>query len=245
MKSSREESVIIEPRRGRKESNVEDLVFLFFSPTDLSAASKVVDLYGPEKRRLNFARLYDVNVNGKRFSIAGPAMGAPIAVILMERLIALGAKKIIGVGSCGSLQENIRVGDYIIPTEAITEEGTSQHYPIPDPIPRASEAILEYLTQRCLSDGRNFTLGKIWTTDAPFRETTQKVITYKDQNVLGVEMEMSALLTVGSFRGVDVGGFLVVSDELFDLKWGPGFGGSKYLSAMQAACEMLLLNPRL
>ncbi|MBI4620546.1 MAG: nucleoside phosphorylase [Desulfobacterales bacterium] len=243
MKLPPEESVIIEPRKGRTKSNVEETVFLFFSPTDFKIASNVLNLDESRKRRLNFAKLYDLNLNGNRFSIAGPAMGAPIAVILMERLIAMGARNIVGIGSCGSLQKDIRVGEYIIPDKAVIEEGTSQHYLLDEPIPKASERILKYLKDCCLSNNLNFTMGKVWTTDAPFRETIRKITNYQNQNVLGVEMEMSALFTVGRFRGIDVGGFLVVSDELFTLKWKSGFGGDKYFSAMKAACESLFFNP--
>lgn len=242
MKLPPEESVIIEPRKGRAESNVEETVFLFFSPTDFKIAANLLNLDESLKRRLNFAKLYNLNLNGNRFSVAGPAMGAPIAIILMERLIAMGARNIVGIGSCGSLQKDICIGDYIIPAEAVIEEGTSQHYPLDDPIPKASERILEYLKYRCLSNNLNFTMGKVWTTDAPFRETIGKITKYQNQNVLGVEMEMSALFTVGRFRGIDVGGFLVVSDELFTLKWKSGFGGDKYLSAMKAACETLFFK---
>jgi len=242
MKLPSKESVIIEPRKGKAEPNIEETVFLFFSPTDLEIASNVLGLDKAAKRRLDFAKLYDVNLKGNRFSVVGPAAGAPIAVILLERLIVLGAKNIVGVGSCGSLQENIGIGDYIIPAEAIVEEGTSQHYPLDDPLPKASEKISGYLKDSFRANNLNFTMGKVWTTDAPFRETIEKVLTYKNQNVLGVEMEMSALFTVGAFRGVHVGGLLVVSDELFTLKWRPGFGGKKYTSAMKIACETLLLN---
>jgi uridine phosphorylase len=243
MRLPSEEPVIIEPRKGRTESNVEETVFLFFSPTDLKIAFNVLNLDESRTRRLNFAKLYDLNLNGNRFSIAGPAMGAPIAVILMERLIAMGARNIVGIGSCGSLQKDIRIGDYIIPAEALIEEGTSQHYPLGELIPKASKKILKYLKDRCLSNNLNFTIGKLWTTDALFRETIEKITTYQNQNVLGVEMEMSALFTVGTFRKIDVGGLLVVSDELFTLKWKSGFGGNKYLSAMKAACETLFFMP--
>ncbi|MDY6855468.1 MAG: nucleoside phosphorylase [Thermodesulfobacteriota bacterium] len=239
-----EKSVIIEPRKGKAESDIEGTVFLFFLPTDLKIAFSILR-DKQKKRRIDFIELYEVNQDGKRFAIAGPAMGAPIAVILMERLIALGAKNIIGVGSCGSLQENIHIGDYIIPTTAVVEEGTSQHYPIDDPPPKASEKIIAFLKSCCHAKGLTFTMGKIWTTDAPFRETVKKVFEYKSQNVLGVEMEMSALLTVGTFRGINAGGFLVVSDELSTFKWKSGFSGDKYISAMKTACETLLLNPKM
>ena len=242
MKSSPEESVIIEPRKGRTEPNVEGTVLLFFAPTDFKIASNLLNLDASRIKRLNFAKFYNVNINGNSFSIAGPAMGAPIAVILIERLIAMGARNIVGIGSCGSLQEDIHIGDYIIPSEAIIEEGTSQHYSIDEPIPKASKKILKYLEECCLSNNLNFNIGKVWTTDALFRETIKKIINYQNQNVLGVEMEMSALFTVGTFRGIDVGGLLVVSDELFTLKWKSGLGREKYLSAMKAACETLFFK---
>ncbi|MFH2012794.1 MAG: nucleoside phosphorylase [Pseudomonadota bacterium] len=244
MKLPPEESVIIEPRRGRTESNIEETVFLFFTPTDFKIASNLLNLDKSKVKKINFAKCYNLNIDGNQFSIAGPAMGAPIAVILMERLIVMGARNIIAIGSCGSLNEDIHIGDYIIPSEAIVEEGTSQHYPVDESIPKASKKILNYLEECCLSDNLNFNIGKVWTTDALYRETINKITTYQKENVLGVEMEMSALFTVGTFRGIEVGGLLVVSDELFALKWKSEFGGGKYLSAMKRACKTLLLNHR-
>ena len=73
-----------------------------------------------------------------------------------------------------------------------------------------------------------------------YRETPSKVRAYRDQGILAVEMEMSALMTVGIYRSVRVAGLLVVSDELFDLKWRAGFKDPGFRESRRFAGECLL-----
>lgn len=61
--------------------------------------------------------------------------------------------------------------------------------------------------------------GLTWTTDAPFRETPSKVAARRDQGCLVVEMEASALLAAGRFRGVKVGFLLYAGDDLSGKTW--------------------------
>jgi purine-nucleoside phosphorylase len=82
--------------------------------------------------------------------------------------------------------------------------------------------------------------GTVWTTDAPYRETPTKVKTYQDKGVLAVEMEMSALMTLAMYRAVRLSGLLVVSDELFDLKWHSGFKSPQLKKTSRVAGEVLL-----
>jgi|GEM_PF-6795755 len=51
--------------------------------------------------------------------------------------------------------------------------------------------------------------------DAIFRETEDKVEEYAKRGILGVKMESSALMTIASFRGVELAVALAVSDELY------------------------------
>ena len=80
----------------------------------------------------------------------------------------------------------------------------------------------------------------VWTTDAPYRETPNKVLAYQQQGVLAVEMEMSALMTLAVYRGVSMAGLLVVSDELFEMKWKPGFSNPLLKKNSRAAARALL-----
>ena len=62
-------------------------------------------------------------------------MGAPMAVMLLEQLIALGAQRLLYLGFCGALIPSYRIGDLFLPMHAIREEGTSYHYLPADVVP--------------------------------------------------------------------------------------------------------------
>jgi uridine phosphorylase len=172
--------------------------------------------------------------------LAGPFIGAPHAVIALEKLIVLGARRILVLGWCGSLQPDLKIGDLVIPDRAIPEEGTSQHYPLPHGAPRSDSRLNRVLEISLVEQGFTFTRGEIWTTDAIYRETPEKVRRYQEKGVLAVEMEISALLTVAAYRSVSLAGLLVVSDELSDLKWRPGFSNPVLKENTRLAGELLL-----
>ena len=88
--------------------------------------------------------------------------------------------------------------------------------------------------------GLKYSLGKVWTTDAPYRETPSKVSNYYEKGVSAVDMEMSALLTLACFRQVKLAGLFIVSDELFDLKWRPGFSNPLLKRRSRQAGHLLL-----
>jgi purine-nucleoside phosphorylase len=66
------------------------------------------------------------------------------------------------------------------------------------------------------------------------------VKTYRETGVLAVEMEMSALMTLAVYRSVKLSGLLVVSDELFDLKWHRGFSSALFKKRCELAGNLLL-----
>ncbi len=111
--------------------------------------------------------------------------GAPNAVMLLEELIAFGVKRVIYLGYCGSLQEGIGVGHIVIPSKAIREEGTSYHY-----LPKGEESLPDSLVQdRLFAWMKESSFaphrGKIWTTDAPYREAPQKIIQFRGAGGFG------------------------------------------------------------
>jgi uridine phosphorylase len=151
------------------------------------------------------------------------AFGAPNAVMLLEELIAFGVKRVVYLGYCGSLQDEIKVGDVIVPTESIREEGTSYHYLPEGERSFPDRSIQGKLYTRIKESHLPVHTGRIWTTDAPYRETRAKVRRYGEAGILGVEMEMSAAFALGMIRNISVGGVLIVSDELRKEGWKAGF----------------------
>src|SRR5262245_37866019 len=145
--------------------------------------------------------------------LLGP-YGAPATVATLETAIALGARRVLFLGICGSLQPDLRIGDFVLADHAIREEGTSYHYLPAEAPAEPSPALLDLAAARLLDAGVPYRCGTIWTTDAPYRETHTKVRRLASQGVLGVEMETSAVYALARFRGVDALSFQVVSDQL-------------------------------
>jgi uridine phosphorylase len=173
-------------------------------------------------------------------ALAGPLLGAPQGTIVLEKLIALGARRLWVLGWCGSLQPDLLIGNLIIPTTALCEEGTSTHYPVDEKVRQADSALNEQLGKALQKANLSFITGPVWTTDAVYRETETKVVEYRSKGVLAVEMEMSALITVAAYRSVALAGVLVVSDELSSLEWHPGFRGDTVKNRSREACKVLL-----
>ena len=227
--------------KGKKDPNLAPDALMVMIPSELRFLAQKT---GAKKTAFSDMRLYDLyRAKGKSQSsitLAGPFIGAPHAVMGLEKLIALGAKRVLMLGWCGSLQPSLKIGDLVIPTHAIPEEGTSPHYPTSPENP-PSDAELNRILETTLKEIKTpFTKGPIWTTDAIYRETPEKVTAYQQQNILAVEMEVSALLAVSSFRSVQLAALLVVSDELSQLKWVPGFSSSLLKKRSRVAAELLL-----
>jgi len=213
-------------------------VLLALIPQNLDHLVNYVRCENPVSYDLGFFRMCPVK--GGSITLCGPFLGAPQAVMGVEKLIALGAKRVWVYGWCGSLQPDLKIGDLVIPTGAISEEGTSRHYPVGDRPVTTDEALNQRIEAALKEGGYAFRKGTVWTTDAPYRETPHKVKAYKEEGVLAVEMEMSALMTLAVFRSVRLTGLLVVSDELFDLKWHTGFSDPKFKDTSRRAAELLL-----
>jgi uridine phosphorylase len=203
-------------------AKVEPCALICVIPPDLRAFVK--RLRGePVKAWRGFREVYRGYLGAKKITIARAPFGAPGCVALAEELAAFGTRQIFFVGYCGSLQPTVRAGDIIVPSEAIREEGTSYHYLPPNVAVKPHQEILKVIKD-CLQQKKiPYHQGKIWTTDAIYRETTGKVKQYQEQGVLGVEMELAALFAFGTAHKIPIGGILVVADELFTGRWRPRF----------------------
>jgi uridine phosphorylase len=140
--------------------------------------------------------------------------GAPAAVCLLEALIELGCKRLLIFGLGGGVGERLELGDIVLPSEVVREEGTSFHYVSHEDNARPDAVMLGKLREFLSSvDDLTFHEGKTVSTDAAFRQTLDKELRWRDEGVLAVEMEMSALLTAARFHNVPAVGLLVISDK--------------------------------
>ena len=142
--------------------------------------------------------------------------------MLLEILIEFGVKRFINVGIAGGLQKTSHIGDVVVCTSAIRDEGVSYHY-LEDPSAPAlpSENLTAALKQTLEHDGICYTEGPTWTTDAFFRETVGEIQHYQHEGVITVEMEAAALFAISSMRGVEMASGFVISDSVAELVWHP------------------------
>lgn len=166
---------------------------------------------------------YLLTETDNRIAVSGNnGIGAPGVSMLLEMYIELGIKRFINIGIAGGLQKTSHIGDVVVCTSAIRDEGVSYHY-LEDPSAPAlpSENLTTALMQILASEGINYTQGPTWTTDAFFRETVGEIRHYQQEGVVTVEMEAAALFAISTVRGVDMASGFVISDLIAGLTWHP------------------------
>jgi uridine phosphorylase len=231
---------IVNPVKKHSSPDPGDLSVLVATGVDLFSLCRLMDFEKGDSTDLFISRLYIENRPKPTFSLTGPLIGAPYAVMLAETLIAWGAHKLLLWGWCGAISPEVRIGDIIVPSIAHIDEGTSPNYLDHDRFEVESNSLFQHEIKSALTAAElGFHEGAVWSTDAIFRETVEKVEYYQRQNVLAVEMESSALFSVGHFRQIQVGAILVVSDELSDFTWKPGFKSRRFKSSREAICRVI------
>lgn len=163
--------------------------------------------------------IYEIIYDKVRIAICQVMIGASACVGNLEELIALGAKKVFVCGECGVLDQTIEDAHLIIPTSAVRDEGTSYHYqPASDEIELDANTI-EIIESLFKSKGLPYIKGKIWTTDAPYRETREKILRRKEQGCIAVEMECAALTAAARLRKIIFAQFVYACDNLDSDVW--------------------------
>ena len=163
--------------------------------------------------------VYEIAYRGRRLAFFHPGIGAPLAAGLLEEVIAFGCRKFIACGSCGVLEKNMAVGNLILVSSALRDEGVSYHYLPPSREVMAEASGMQALVQTLNQDGVPYRVGKTWTTDAPYRETPNKIAKRRAEGCLTVEMESAAMMAVAQFRGAIFGQVLYGGDDLSGAEW--------------------------
>ena len=189
-------------------------LLMIFAEQVLGDLKDELDLYTYPERFTFFGggcEFYKIRGNRLIGFIEG-TIGAPIGASALDTAIAKGVVEVFILGLCGAVSSELKVGDLVIPTEVSREEGTSFHYAPPEISARPDSSTLLKL-QSAISE-TEFTVhtGKTVSTDAPYRQTINTEIGWREAGILGVDMEMSALFTVAKYREIPAIGVFVVSD---------------------------------
>ena len=163
--------------------------------------------------------IYKINYKGHEIALFMSRVGAPACVVQYEELFVMGLEKIVVFGTCGVLDKKIEDLAIILPTSAIRDEGTSYHYVKASREisvnPKYQEDFMNLLDEHNYS----YIKGKVWTIDAPYRETRKKVLARKNEGCICVDMECSAIAALAKFRHKDIFQFFYAADNLDSSKW--------------------------
>lgn len=229
---------LIQPAKGKKDPPLPSSGLLLVTPSEAAYGHRVLEEAGGSREYLYNSRLTISKDNS--FFVAGPSVGAPMAGMTLEKLSVLGANAIILFGWCGSLNPNITIGDLVVGDASVSGEGTSTYYQGKNShLP--SDAMRKKLQKFLDESGTSYETGRIWSTDAPYREEKSLVESLvTDEHVSCVDMEYSALCAISRVRKIDFAALFLVSDELFGTSWKQGFTTKEFRIKSQQIIKLLL-----
>jgi uridine phosphorylase len=156
--------------------------------------------------------------DGTPISVTSTGIGSPSAAIAVEELARVGVDTFIRVGSCGAIQPDMDVGDLVITTGAVRQEGTSDEYVREDYPAAADGEVVSALIAAAERLGYDYHTGVTMSADSFYAGqgrpgfegfeaagSDELVQELQDANVKNIEMEASAILTIASVYGLRAG----------------------------------------
>ncbi|OQY40554.1 MAG: purine-nucleoside phosphorylase [Spirochaetaceae bacterium 4572_7] len=203
-----------------KEGEIADKILL---PGDPLRAEFIAKNYLENPQQYNNVRGmlgYTGTYKGVRVSVQGTGMGLPSLSIYVNELIRdYGVKKLIRVGSCGSMQENIQIRDIILAMSSSTNSSMNKNrFKGMDFAPTADFGLFSKALDSSKDLKLDIKAGNVLSSDSFYTDDPDEWKMWAAFNVLAVEMETSALYTLAAKYGVSALSILTVSDSLVTWK---------------------------
>ncbi len=161
------------------------------------------------------ANWHVVHDTKRSISLINFGVGSPSAGIVMHCLSYLDRVEcVLMLGMCGGIDDSLEVGDLLIPTASVRDEGTSRHY-LPQDVPAQPSFWINRVSEEVIAraQGRLPKSGIMITTDFRMWEFDREFIDYLlDHRILAVDMEIATLFAVGYALNVPVGAIMLISD---------------------------------
>lgn len=206
---------------GLKKGDVGRYVLLPGDP----ARTEIIAKYFDEAQEMAFNREYRTftgRVKGIKISTTSTGIGCPSTAICIEELAKIGADTFIRVGTAGSLQKEVELGDVVISTGAVREEGTTRQY-VPLSYPAVADLeVTSALVEAAKKLGLRHHPGIVHCKDAfytegaegeglPLAEHNEEMWkAWYRSNVLATSMESSALFVISSIKRLKAGEVLAI-----------------------------------
>lgn len=194
-------------------------------PGDTERVEKITATWDDAAEVANHREYHTVtgSYDGTPISVTSTGIGSPSAAIALEELAAVGTKTFIRVGSCGTIQPDVEIGDLIITSGAVRLEGTSKEYVRKTYPATADFEVVTALVAAAERLDHDYHVGVTASTDSfyagqgregfeGFQSPGGKALydELQNANVLNFEMEASAICTLGTLYGLRAGAVCTV-----------------------------------
>lgn len=153
-------------------------------------------------------------------TVSSHGVGAGGASICFEELIQAGARTIVRLGTCGSLQPDYRETALIVATAAIRRDGASERL-----VPLAWPAVADWRVTASLVEAvaaepdLPFGIGPVLSEGTFYPGLLpSETEMWASIGTLAIEMETAMLFTVAGLRGIRAGAILSVDNYVFERK---------------------------
>lgn len=159
---------------------------------------------------------YTGSYKGRRVSVQGTGMGMPSHGIYVHELINFyGAKRVIRIGSCGTLQKEIALREVLLAMSASTNSSMNRlRFGGMDYAPTADFGLLLRARDAAAALGIPVRAGNILSSDTFYDDDPDAWKLWAGYGVLAVEMETSILYTLAAKFRVEALSILTVSDNI-------------------------------
>ena len=201
------------------EADPKDIAPLVLLPGDPLRAKFIAQTYLDDSKlvtqvrnMLGYTGLFD----GKRVSVLSSGMGMPSMVIYATELVrTFKVKKILRVGSCGSINDGLNIGQIVAAMGASTDSNMNRvRFGGFD---FAATADFEMLVDwvRCAEQkGANIRVGNVLTSDTFYHASNNIYDLCRNLGILAVEMEAAALYRVAAEHQISALAVMTVSDHV-------------------------------
>lgn len=205
------------PHIGAKLGEVAETILL---PGDPLRAKYIAENYLEEVRQFNSTRNmfgYTGKYNGKEVSVMGTGMGCPSMGIYSHELINFyGCKKLIRIGTAGSLKKDVKIRDIVIAMGACTTSNYVKLFGLPgDYSCICSYKLLQNAVRAAEEAKAVYHVGNILSSDMFYTpKTSVNGVSWSDMGVLAVEMETAALYSNAAIGGAEAISIFTISDSI-------------------------------
>lgn len=201
------------------EAKVGDIAPTVLLPGDPLRAKHIAEHFLEKPRCYNQVRGmlgFTGTYQGKRVSVQGTGMGVPsISIYANELMREYGARTLIRVGTCGSIQQHVKVKDVILASAACTDSHVNRLiFGGMDFAPVADFSLLKRAHEAALAGGVAVHVGPVLTSDSFYVDGEDPYALWRMHGVLAVEMETAALYTLAARHQARALSVLTASDNL-------------------------------